>query len=371
MSKFKIPFNDLGKRSEDLVNQESVIVANVLKSGWFIHGPNVEKFEIEFASFLNAQYVVTVGNGTDALLIALKTLDVGIGDYVAIAPNAGFYAATAVLSLGAIPVYVDIDPQTYNMAVEDLARVLIEHEIKTVVFTSLYGNTSGLVEVSELLKIHNIPLIEDCAQSTGAMTLLGRSGSIATISTFSFYPTKNLAAIGDGGAISTNSKEHFESIKSIKQYGWDKNEKYRVLRLGQNSRMDEIQAAILNFRLQFLFQDNQKRVEIAIRYRDALPAEAGLIRIQNDGSHVAHLCVLESEHQKMLSNHLESHGVQTVVHYPILDVDQPVITSSKLNTREVPNAKKLAKMILSLPNSPTLSEPEVETVQIALQKIGF
>jgi aminotransferase EvaB len=371
MPKFKIPFNDLGKRSEELLNQESAIVANVLKSGWFIQGPNVEQFEKDFASFLDSQYVVTVGNGSDALLIALKALDVGIGDCVAIAPNAGFYAATAVLALGAIPVYVDIDPQTYNMAVEDLARVQIEHEIKVVVFTSLYGNTSGLIEVSEFLKIHNIPLIEDCAQSTGALTLLGRSGSIATISTFSFYPTKNLAAVGDGGAISTNSQEHFESIKSIKQYGWDKNEKYRVLRLGQNSRMDEIQAAILNFRLQFLLQDNKKRVEIAIRYRDALPADAGLIGIKNDGSHVAHLCVVESEHQEMLTNHLESHGVQTVVHYPILDVDQPVITDSKMKTREVQNAKKMAKQILSLPNSPTLTESEIETVEMALQKVRF
>lgn len=371
MSMYKIPFNDLGKRSQSLVNEESRIIANVLKSGWFIQGPNVEKFELEFGSFLNTKYVVTVGNGSDALLIALRTLDVGIGDNVAIAPNAGFYAATAVLSLGAIPVYVDVDPQTHNMAVEDLAKVLIEHEIKTVVFTSLYGNTRGLIEVSELLKIHEIPFIEDCAQSNGAMTILGRSGSIAAISTFSFYPTKNLAAIGDGGAISTNSKEYFETIKSIKQYGWDKNEKYRVLRLGQNSRMDEIQAAILNFRLQFLIQDNKKRVEIAIRYSEALPEEAGLIRIQDDGSHVAHLCVLESDHQKSLSKHLEGCGVQTVIHYPILDVDQPVLTSSQLNTREVPNAKRLVKKILSLPNSPTLTESEVEVVEVALQKVRF
>jgi dTDP-4-amino-4,6-dideoxygalactose transaminase len=368
---YKIPFNDLGKRSQSLVDEESTIIANVIKSGRFIQGPNVEKFELEFASFLNTKYVVTVGNGSDALLIALRTLDVGIGDKVAIAPNAGFYAATAVLSLGAIPVYVDIDPQTHNMAVEDLAKVLMEHKIKTVVFTSLYGNTSGLIEISELLKIHQIPFVEDCAQSTGAMTILGRSGSIAAISTFSFYPTKNLAAIGDGGAISTNSKEYFETIKSIKQYGWDKNEKYRVLRLGQNSRMDEIQAAILNFRLQFLIQDNQKRVAIAIRYSEALPIEVGLIRIQSDGSHVAHLCVVESEYRSSFSDHLESCGVQTVIHYPILDIDQPVTTSSKLHCREVPNAKRLVKKILSLPNYPTLTESEVETVEIALHRVRF
>jgi dTDP-4-amino-4,6-dideoxygalactose transaminase len=275
-----------------------------------------------------------------------------------------------VLSLGAIPVFVDIDPRTYNMAVEDLKQVLRQYEIKTVVFTSLYGNSDGLIAVADLLKTHNISFIEDCAQSTGAMTSLGRTGSIATISTFSFYPTKNLAAIGDGGAISTNSREHFEVISAIKQYGWDAKEKYRVLRIGQNSRMDEIQAGILRYRLQFLLQDNQKRIETAIRFRNSLSADLGLIRIRNDGSHVAHLCVLESENRTKFANLLERHGIQTLVHYPILDVDQPVLATLKLNSRDVPNARALSKKILSLPNSPVLTKSDIEIIESVLQKKG-
>ena len=179
-----------------------------------------------------------------------------------------------------------------------------------------------------------------------------------------------MAGVGDGGALATDSAQYAAAIRSIKQYGWDPHEKYRVLRLGQNSRMDEIQAAILSYRLQLLDDDNQKRIDIAMRFSDALDRNVGTINVPNDGSHVAHLCVVNSNQKETLTSLLEQAGIQTMVHYPLLDVDQPVWREMQNEERALPIARNFVGNILSVPNSPSMSELEIEDIEAVLKQGG-
>jgi dTDP-4-amino-4,6-dideoxygalactose transaminase len=339
-------------------------------SGNYILGPNVEKFENNLARFLGVENAIAVASGTDALLIALRTLGIGHGDLVATVPNAGGYATTAIRQVGASPVFIDCMPNG-QMSANDLARALSEFPaINAVVMTHLYGLIGEVEQVTKICGDLGVFLLEDCAQAVGARTANGAAGSFGDISTFSFYPTKNLAALGDSGAVATNDKSLAERVKSLRQYGWSS--RYEVTeRMGTNSRMDEFQASVLNRRILEVDDLNQRRRQVWSLFSEALSGDLELRMIGEDsGRFAAHLGILltPAGTRSQIQELFESKGIATGVHYPILDYDQKGFEVS--SHRLCPVAEDLTQRIISVPLFPTLTDQEIVEICQALKVIG-
>lgn len=334
-------------------------VSRVLDSNSFVMGREVAQFEEEFAGFNGVDHCISVANGTDALELALRALQVRPGERVACVANAGFYSSTAINLVGAVPLFVEIDEQTLTMSPAALEAALAQRPAAVIV-THLYGQLAAIEPLVQMCRAAGVPLVEDCAQSHGASRDGRRAGSFADISCFSFYPTKNLGALGDGGAVLTRTETLATRVKALRQYGWSR--KYEVSILGgRNSRLDEMQAAILREKLPWLEQQNSQRRSIAQRYNEAfaglpltLPASVG-------ADYVAHLYVMRSPQRDALRAHLQECGVATDVHYPIADFRQPVAAE---NHAEVHLAitEDACATVMSLPCFPGLSEPDVERV---------
>lgn len=362
-----IPLNDLSRiidgESERVLKD---ITSRVLMSGNYILGPEVESFEHEFATYLGVDCVTAVASGTDAIEIALRGLGVGRGSKVLVVPNAGGYTTTALIEIGAEPVYVDCDDMG-RMNVESLERLIgLSPQPVCVVATHLYGLNSNIEEVLAVCQRNEVKLLEDCAQSTGAVVGGKRLGSFGDVATFSFYPTKNLGAVGDAGAIACSSVSLSEQHKMLRQYGWSS--RYKVgSAFGRNSRMDEIQAAVLRLRLQGLDQLNSVRKKIWTEYSAAVEGTGWkLVGVDSPGF-VAHLGVLVTPIGLRDSsvNYLNQQGVATAVHYPILDYMQP--GWAQMVTGNCPNAEVLSKRILTVPLFPALTGEEVARVSRALE----
>jgi aminotransferase EvaB len=365
----RIPMNDLSR--ELSVDRELIdaAVASVLDSGWLVLGKKVEGFERAFAEYVGAADCVGVANGTDALEIALRAVGVSAGDRVYTAANAGFYTSTACIRIGAVPVYVDVDPITHSMAVADLAEA-IRDPPKAVVLTHLYGGMNDAVAIAALCREAGIPMIEDCAQAIGARSGNGLgAGSIGDLGCFSFYPTKNLGGIGDGGAITTSTTEIAARCRELRQYGWK--ERYVVGSQGVNSRLDEVQASVLLARLTQLDERNMERQRIATIYGAAVERNSFLDRLVfwPGPSHVAHLAVVVSAHRAELSESLQSLGIATDVHYPVPDNLQPVWQSrdQPQTASDLVVTRSLANKILSVPCFPSLTEDEINAISNALE----
>ena len=362
-----IPLNDLSRPSDgesELVLKD--ITSRVLASGNYILGPEVESFEHEFATYLGVDDVTAVASGTDAIEIALRGLGVERGSRVLVVPNAGGYTTSALIEIGAEPVYVDCD-DSGRMDVDSLERLIqLSPQPVCVVVTHLYGLNSNIEEVLAVCQKHDVRLLEDCAQSTGAVVGGKRLGSFGDVATFSFYPTKNLGAVGDAGAIACSSVSLSNQHKMLRQYGWSS--RYKVgSPFGKNSRMDEIQAAVLRFRLQGLDQLNSVRKKIWTEYSAAVEGTGWkLVGVDSPGF-VAHLGVLVTPIGLRDSsvNYLNQQGVATAVHYPILDYMQPGWT--QMVTGDCPNAEVLSKRILTVPLFPALTGEEVARVSRALE----
>lgn len=343
----KVPFNDLLRHS--VAHQEAVsdCLERVARSGWYILGPEVDAFEKEFAHYLGVAHTIGLNSGTDALELALKALGLGAGDRVIAVANAGPYSSCAIRQIGAEVVYVDVDFETRNVNLNSLERAL-ETGVQSAIITHLYGHPADLKNVSELMQKFEVPWIEDCAQSHGARRDGLMTGTVADIGCFSFYPTKNLGALGDAGACVTHSDELNEKLRRLRQYGWK--DRYRVVEGGgRNSRMDEIQAAVLRLKLQSLDDWNLERRDIAKVYFEAFEnTELGLP--PRDESSVYHLFVVTHPERERLRRNLAERAVATAVHYPVLDGGQ----SSQ--------ASRLCEQVLSLPCFPGLEQPEVDYV---------
>jgi dTDP-3-amino-2,3,6-trideoxy-4-keto-D-glucose/dTDP-3-amino-3,4,6-trideoxy-alpha-D-glucose/dTDP-2,6-dideoxy-D-kanosamine transaminase len=334
-------------------------LGRVLASNSFILGPEVARFEAEFASHVGVAHCVSVGNGTDALELALRAVEVAPGDSVVCVANAGFYSSTAIGLVGALPRYVDVDPSTLTMSPQALAQAL-EQRPAAVIATHLYGQLADIESLARMCRERGIPLIEDCAQAHGAVRSGRRAGSFADIGCFSFYPTKNLGALGDGGAVVTQDDQVAGRVRVLRQYGWS--EKYQVTRLGgRNSRLDELQAAVLREKLPHLDRQNEQRRAIARRYNQAFQGTPLRLPSSVGEDFAAHLYVVRSAQRQALRIHLLERGVATDVHYPIADTLQPAWQGRRA-AEPLPVTEAACASVLSLPCYPGLADDQVEHV---------
>jgi len=333
----------------------------VIESDAHILGDNVKLFEKNFANYIGAKYCSGVANGTDALTIALRSLDVDSNSTVACVANAGFYSSTAINQIGANVVYIDIDRSSMLIDINDLVQNLKNNKIDVLIVTHLYGQVAPMNEIIELSKQYKFKILEDCAQSHGSKFEGKKTGSFGDVAAFSFYPTKNLGAVGDAGAILTSSEEIAYKVNSLRQYGWS--EKYNVInKFGINSRLDEIQASFLNYKLQFLESWNQERLTIAKTYINNF---ANLpIKISDEVlKGVCHLFVVQVEDRKEFMEFLKNNGVQTAIHYPIPDHKQ-TINTNKFSKISLKVTEDIVNNIVTLPLYPGMGEEKVDhTIQ--------
>lgn len=355
----RIPINDLKRHHAPLAGELAAAVDRVLSSGWYILGPEVEAFEAEFARYCGVGYCAGVGNGTDALELALRAVGIGPGADVATVANAGMYATTAILRVGATPLFVDVDHRSMTMSPAALSAA-ISSRTAAVVVTHLYGQMAEMEELLSIAGQKNIPVIEDCAQAHGAARADRKAGSWGTLGCFSFYPTKNLGAAGDGGAIVTADAALAQKVRALRQYGWTG--KYRsTLAGGRNSRLDEMQAAILRTKLPHLDGWNERRREIARLYHRALAGSELVLPPLGDGS-VAHLYVIRSPHREHIHMALGAAGIATDVHYPVPDHLQESLRGAAFRETALPVTEACANQVLTLPCFPEMTDDEVREV---------
>lgn len=336
----------------------------VVESGWVVLGPEVGRFEKDFAAYIGVESCVSVGNGTDALELALKALGVKPGSRVATVANAGMYATAAILAIGAEPVFMDVELSTRNVALSEVQRV-VAAGAQVVVITHLYGvAVQEVKEIADFCADKGVGLLEDCAQAHGAKVDGQHVGSFGDAASFSFYPTKNLGALGDGGAVLTRRVDVAEKVRLLRQYGWTS--KYHVGHSGgRNSRLDEIQAAILMVFLPYLDNSNEKRRYIANRYAKELCHPLVKVPPEVGEESVAHLYVIRADSRDHLRAHLKMQGISSDVHYPIPDHRQAIF-DEKYKNISLRNTEILAKEILTIPCYPEMSEGDISTVVTAV-----
>jgi dTDP-3-amino-2,3,6-trideoxy-4-keto-D-glucose/dTDP-3-amino-3,4,6-trideoxy-alpha-D-glucose/dTDP-2,6-dideoxy-D-kanosamine transaminase len=370
-----IPFNDLTRLSEPLRSQIRELVGELSVSGKYILGNHVEQFEEQLAQYLKVKFATGVATGTDALTLALTALKVESGDLVLTVSNAGAYTTIAAKSIGAEPVFVDVSRSTLQMTLQDLEKTLEICQAKklvpkALVVTHLYGQlNSEMGEIVKLARSHKISVIEDCAQALGAKSDAGMAGSFGDIATFSFYPTKNLGASGDGGALATSDLGLNERIKKLRQYGWD--EKYHIeISGGRNSRLDEIQAAVLSLKLPLLDDWNQKRREIYARYIRAANENIVFFSNAEDSTFVAHLSIIHpGQVTRQTAQQLFADlAIQTSRHFPVPDHKQNL----ELKFRDLvplPVTEWSSEECLTVPLFPELREDEIVRIETALARL--
>ena len=368
-----VPFYDLsaevsGKSSEILGAFKSV-----LDSGQFIGGAVVEQFESEFASFNGVQFCAGVGNGLDAIRLILEALDIGPGDEV-IVPNFTFYATwLAVMQVGARPVFVDVLADSAG-----LNPVLIEERIssrtKAILVVHLYGIPAQMSAIMEIAQRHRLQVVEDCAQAHGANVNGKLVGSFGIAGAFSFYPTKNLGALGDAGAIITDSEEILNFVKSRRSYGYGAS-KYEHVDFGWNSRLDPLQAAVLSQKLHRLEESNGRRRQIAEKYLDALGSRSEKVVGERASNSVWHHFVIKANRRESLRSFLHDRGVSTDIHYPYFNQDTPAVVNYLSQFHEETNLPMatvgmgLSANVVSLPIGPWMSDSQVVYVSQVLSEI--
>jgi dTDP-4-amino-4,6-dideoxygalactose transaminase len=343
--------------------------AEVIDSGYAIHGAQHAAFEAELAEYLSANFALGVATGTDALELAIKAAMPAGRDVVVTAGNAGAYTSTATVRAGFIPRYADIDSQTLCLTA-DTVRDRLDARVGVVVVTHLYGYLGDAAGLRALCDEHGIALIEDCAQAIGAVRDGRYAGTFGHAATISFYPTKNLGAIGDGGAVIAETTETAETVRRLRQYGWES--KYRAtLPGGTNSRLDELQAAFLRIRLRFIDDLNARRREIIARYRAAAagldPALLAVLPAEGR-EHVAHLAVARSTRRDDVRATLAAAGIPTDIHFPLADWIQPAFARFSPEV-ELPATISACNETLSLPLFPELTDDEVDTVCAAIESL--
>ncbi|NTU83721.1 MAG: DegT/DnrJ/EryC1/StrS family aminotransferase [Chloroflexales bacterium] len=359
-----VPFGDLARQAVDLGDELTGALARVAVGGWYVLGAEVRAFEEEFAAYCGAASSIGVASGFEALYLALAALGVGPGDEVITVANACVYQAAAILQAGARPVFVDVDPQTHNLDPALLAAA-ITPRTKAVIPVHLYGQLARMAEILEVARPRGIAVIEDAAQAHGAGDER-RAGAWGDLACFSFYPSKNLGALGDAGALTTDDKALADRLRRLRMYGWG--EKYITTEPGgRNSRLDEIQAAALRVKLRRLDAWNAARHERAAWYR-ALLAGLPLGLPADTPGHVYHLFVVACDARDDLRRHLIASGVGCDIHYPLPAHLQPAYAHLGYKPGDLPVTEGLAATILSLPLYPELTRQEVEYVAGAVRQ---
>jgi dTDP-4-amino-4,6-dideoxygalactose transaminase len=325
----------------------------------------VEAFEREFASYLGVNYVVGVANGTDALLLALRAVGAE-GKGVVVAANAGMYGTLAVLDLDCQPVFVDVDPKTALIDLDAAVNAIDKGGFSAVIVTHIYGRMQDIEGFVRYARSHGVVVIEDCAQAHGAHRGNAMAGTVGDVGCFSFYPTKNLGALGDGGALVTNDALIAEKLRQLRQYGWT--QKYRVTCLGgKNSRLDELQAAVLRTRLPHLDNWNAARRAIAERYAAMIEHPKVFVPPVGGTEYVAHLMVVRVKDRDAFLNHLRAIGVPFDIHYPIPDHWQPAMASGYADVC-LPETEAWAREVVTLPCFPGMTESEVDFIASAINR---
>lgn len=363
-----IPVNSLARHIAPLQQKLTQCAAEVIQSGYYVLGPGVTEFEEAFAGYCGARSCIGVANGTDALELSLKAVGVVRGDKVAVVANAAMYGTTAVLACEAVPVFIDVEASTSNMDPARLDEALAaDTGIRAVIVTHLYGRLANMARIAPIARDRGVAIVEDCAQAHGASDGKTRAGSFGDVASFSFYPTKNLGALGDGGAIVTSDPNIEGRARQLRQYGWSG--KYNnQLRGGRNSRLDEMQARMLHAMLPMVDGWNARRRDIAnrfsreIRHPDIrVPAPAG-------DEYVGHLYVVHSDNRDALRAHLHGSGIQTDIHYPMPDHRQSCHEGA-YDGISLDVTERLARTALTLPCFPELDDNEVDRVIDACNRL--
>ncbi|MBI2018636.1 DegT/DnrJ/EryC1/StrS family aminotransferase [Candidatus Daviesbacteria bacterium] len=356
MGKRQVKFNNLVPATKVTKELQNAFL-KVLDSGNYILSKNVLEFEEKFAKYLGAKYCIGVGNGLEAIQISLMSLGIGKDDEVITTPISAVATTLAILAVGAIPVFVDTKDD--GLINEGLIEKAITKATKAILPVHLYGNSVNLEKIQAICKQYNLYLVEDAAQAHGSSFTGKKLGTFGDLGCFSFYPTKNLGALGDGGAIVTNNKKNADVCREIRDYG--QNKKYHHVRFALNSRLDEIQAALLYIKLKSLDSQNNQRRRLAIRYISHLSNIPSLKIVKADNLNNAnfHLFVIRAKKRDKLMGYLKRSGVQTFIHFPKIIPDQPFLKPEYGNL-SLPNARKFVKEILSLPLYPEMIIDEVD-----------
>jgi len=367
-----IKFLDLKKINEPYEAAFQEKLKSVLESGWYILGNEVKAFETNFAVYCGTKHCIGVGNGFDALVLIFKGyIQLGKlqkGDEVIVPANTYIASILAILEAGLIPVLVEPKLETYNID-PDLILEKITSKTKAILVVHLYGQLAEMDVINEMAHLNNLLVIEDAAQSQGANSDFGKSGNVSDAAAFSFYPGKNLGALGDGGAVTTSDDALAKVIQSLRNYGSEK--KYYNDYIGVNSRLDEMQAAFLNVKLPNLDEENNARKAIAKRYLSEIKNDKITLPFWDlSNNHVFHLFVIRTQNRDELQQYLLENGIQTIIHYPIPPHKQKAfsIETSGWNNLSFPITEKTHSEVLSLPMSPVLTLEEVDFVISILNK---
>ena len=351
-----IPKNTLLLSYLEHKNEIDAAIERVLESGRYILGNEVRSFEEEFARYIGVGYGIGVGNGTDAITLALKACGIGSGDEVITTSHTAVATVAAIELSGAIPILVDISPDSYTIDPRRIKGV-ITSKTRAILPVHLYGHPADMDEITLIAEDHGLYVIEDCAQSHGALLHGKKIGSFGDIAAFSFYPTKNLGAIGDGGIVVTDDPDLAEQASLLRQYGWQ--ERNLSIIPGLNSRLDELQAAILRVKLRYLDEDNSRRHDAAIIYTQSLASTDLVLPTGAEGIyHVYHQYVIRTPRRDSLKVHLAAHGVEALIHYPIPIHLQPAYIG-RLSNLALPQTEKKCREILSLPMHPYLERQDI------------
>jgi dTDP-4-amino-4,6-dideoxygalactose transaminase len=358
-----LPFVDLGRAVGAVREELDAALAEVLESGHFILGDRCASFEAEFAATMSVEHAVGVASGTDALEIALRALDVGPGDEVVTQANTCIPTVAAILRTGARPVLCDVEPEAGTMDPSSLEGA-IGSQTRAIIPVHLYGQCGDMDAIGAVAASAGVPLVEDCAQAAGAEFRCRKAGSMGVAGCFSFYPTKNLGALGDAGAVVTDDSRLAARLREIRHYGQSGRDRYATI--GVNSRMDEVQAAILSVKLPRLERWNDRRAEIAAVYTRALAdTQVKPLRMLMLGRHVFHLFVVRAPQREALMARMRDRGIATMIHYPVPIHGHQAYRNLVRTPVSLDAAELLSELVVSLPLNPELSDDEVERVAAA------
>lgn len=359
-----IKFLDLHKINERFRNEIDERITQVLDSGWYILGEQVRVFEKNFANFCGVKHCIGCANGLDALNLIIKGFGFTDGDEIIVPANTYIASILAISQNGCKPILVEPDINTYNIN-PDLIEQKITDKTKAIMVVHLYGQAVEMEKIWDIANRYNLKIIEDSAQSHGAMYKGKRAGNLGDASGFSFYPGKNLGCLGDGGCVTTNDDELAYRIRAIANYGSDY--KYHHIFKGTNSRLDEIQAAVLDIKLKHLDEDNKRRREIAKFYRENIKSPNIILpQLKEEENHVWHIFAVRTNDRDKLKKHLEDNGIETNIHYPTAPHKQECY--KEWEHLSFPVSEKIHKQVLSLPISPVLVDEEVRNIVKAMNR---
>lgn len=353
-----IKFLDLKKINNRYREEIDSRIKDILDKGWYLQGEENENFTKNFANFCGTKFALGVANGLDALNLIIKAYGFGNGDEIIVPANTYIATILAISENGCIPILVEPDIKTYNINPDSIEEK-ITTKTKAIMVVHLYGQAVQMEKIWKIAKKYNLKIIEDSAQAHGAIYQENRTGNLGDASGFSFYPGKNLGCMGDGGAVTTNDEELFNKIKAIANYGSDR--KYHHIYKGVNSRLDEIQAAVLDIKLKHLDSDNNKRREISKYYRENIKnSKIILPETYDEKSHVWHIFAVRTQNRDEFQKYLTEKGIQTIIHYPTPPHKQGAY--KEWNNLSFPITEEIHNTILSLPIFPVMTDSEIEKV---------